>query len=187
MIKLNKDQQRQPIGGHHFNDNGFMIRGESFDEVVAKIKEYRLNNALPVGKPDMEVLQYYSDKYPFMVHNDDGTPPPKGPSKSYADWREWVWGLWRKPELRHVTGKEAAERWVECSMCPYNIPINTDGMEAKEIAKKAFLLRRGESVPKFIGFCACHRFDIGVASFLEAPGKRSGKKEDSETHPGCWV
>lgn len=188
MIKLNEGQKREPIGGHHFKEKGHMIKGETFDEVVSNLAQYRLDNSIPLGTPKMDVLKYYAAHFPFMVLIDENGKPPRDPNKDYVDWREWVWEMWRKPELRFITQKEAAERWIECSQCQHNRTLrNAESREGKEIVKKTFLLRRGENVPKFVGFCACHRLDIGIASFLEAPRQRSGKREDSEQPPQCWV
>lgn len=187
-IKLNPDQQRQPIGGHHFKENGHMLRGDTFDEVVSELATYRLNNSIPIGNPKQDVIAYYAEKFPYMVMLDEDPPEPIKRSEEYLAWRSWVWEMWKKPELRHVTTKEAAERWIECSQCPYNKSIlETVTREGREVSKKAFLLRRGENIPSFVGFCACHRFDIGVASLLENPASRSEKNKDTEQPAGCWV
>ncbi len=176
------------MGGHHFKEKGHLLRGSTFAEVVEALAQYRLDNAIPVGNPKMDVLQYYARHYPYMVLIDEHGKAPRDPNKDYIAWRDWVWEMWRRPELRFVTTKEAAERWIECSQCPHNRSLRgSETREGREVVKKTFLLRRGEEVPKFVGFCACHKFDIGVASFLETPRLRSGKNEDTQQPPSCWV
>lgn len=185
--QIRKGQQRLPLGGHHYNAHGIKFTGENHIEVYEKIIDYRLNNMIPVGDPEQEVLAYYYDNFPWMV-DPDPDAVAKRKSEHYLNWRSWVHRMWKNPLNRAVTNKEASIRWDVCKSCPHNLKLSVDNSpEGSETLRRAFLLRRGQAVPSHIGFCSLHSMDISVASFLEAPAAVSGKMKDAANHPGCWV
>lgn len=185
--RLRPGQQRIPLGGHHFNCHGMKFSGETHVEVYEKLLDYRLNNTIPIGDPEQEVLAYYAVESPWMV---DAMPdePARKKSEYYLHWRAWVQKLWKHPITRAVSPKEAAMRWPICEKCPHNIKLAVDASpEGAETLRRTFLMRRGHPVPNKIGFCSLHSFDIGVASFLEAPASVSGKLKDTAKYEDCWV
>lgn len=180
-------QQLRPHGGHHYFAHGIKFEGETHTEVVDKVSDYRLNNTIPIGNVEQEVLAYYADKFPWMVDAmEESDPAPK--NDYYAKWRAWIQRQWKNPLNRSITPKEAALRWAICERCPHNIKLAVDSSpEGSEMLRRAFLLRRGANISKKLGFCSLHQFDIGVASFLEAPASVSGKLKDTANYEGCWV
>lgn len=184
--KLNEHQQLRPHGGHHFTAHGILMKGDTLDEVVRQIKDYRINNAIPVGDPTDEVLQYYAAKWPFMVYPDEDAKEFR-PSVMKERWMKWVRVRWLKPSVKQITLKEAEARWKVCQFCPYNKPLTPVNDEQTAIARKAFMLRRGQTIPSNIGFCALHGADIGAMVFLEAPVEVSDKPKDAANHTNCWV
>ena len=120
MLKLNPDQLRQPHGGHHFLiPNGPAVKGESAKEVIKKITEYRINNGIPVGNPEEELLYFYALHWPYMVEPAEiGKPTEK--SSWFQDWARWVRKTWKNPPKKLITTKEASYRWDVCLTCPHN-------------------------------------------------------------------
>lgn len=186
-FRIRHGQQLRPHGGHHFYAHGIKFEGETHLHVYEKLREYRLNNMIPVGNVEQEVLAYYYEKFPWMVDAISSEEPvPK--NDYYARWRGWIHRMWKTPLNRAVTKKEAATRWAVCQGCPHNIKLSVDGSkEGSETLRRAFLLRRGHDIPPFLGFCSLHSFDLSVASFLEAPAEVSGKLKDTANYPGCWA
>lgn len=184
--KLRKGQQLRPHGGHHYKTNGIKFEGETMEEVRKKISDYRISNMIPVGYPEREILEYYADKFPWMV---DPIDVPEYVPKNfyYSQWRDWIHGLWKSPRTRFLTPTEAQLRWSVCLNCKHNIKLSVDGtQEGVETLRRAFLLRRGQNTSPKLGFCSLHLHDNSAASFLEAPIELSGKKKDSVNPPDCW-
>lgn len=185
--KLRPGQQLRPIGGHHFIEDGVKFEGDTPEEVVTKLSDYRLNNGAPIGQPMQELLSYYAKNWPFMVDEDYGAEPPQTPSLRLTKWVEWVRSMWGKPSLKQITPKEAVTRWEVCLICPANVQLDPSTPEQMETKRKAFMLRRGQDVPAKLGFCSCHRWDLPSAVFIEAPVVVSGKLKDAVQPPNCWV
>lgn len=187
MLKINKDQMRLPFGGHHYVENGHMLKGETFDEVKTKLTDYRLNNNNPVGNPGQDILAYYAVNFPWMVREDPTEMPEE--SENFIDWRAWVQKTWVKPPKKMLTSKEASFRWEVCKGCKFNQPIEQGHKPAEfeQITRKALLLRRGVKIPQELGYCCLHRFDLSVATFIETPRDHSEKSTSSPNHPSCWV
>src|SRR5258705_12465900 len=109
MLKLNLNSQRLPIGGHHFREKGYMMKGENLAEVVKKVEAFRLDNHHPIGNPEQDVLFYYAVHFPWIVIYDE-EPDPEFDS-DYKDWRDWLHKTWMLPPKKMVTVKEASLRW----------------------------------------------------------------------------
>lgn len=187
-LRLNRDQLRQPHGGHQFpNSDGRILTGDTFEEVVDKLKQYRTTNGIDAGDPEQEVLRHYARHWPYMVEIVDN-PKPERHSQAFYEWAYWVRGTWRKPPKKFITTKEAGDRWAVCLECPFNKEMDwEDTPEAKALAQRAYLMRRGVDVPKGLGYCALHKCDIGAMSFIATPVEFSGKDQEAENAPKCWV
>lgn len=188
MLRINPDQQRGPRGGHHFQvPNGPMLRDEEFKGLVKKLVDYRVNNLIPLGAPDQEILRYYEKEFPYVVQE---TPQAErgGLTEAFTAWARWVRRAWRTPPKKTITTKEASCRWEVCQKCKHNKPFNwSDTPESMAMSQRAFLLRRGLEVPNGLGFCDLHCCDISVMSFIDNP-KGFSEKPESESQPeSCWV
>lgn len=188
MITLNTDQQRLPIGGHHFHEAGMVVRAEKFDDLVRKVRDLRITNGHPVGDPKTEIIRYYAEAFPYMVHyGKEGFSVPKF-AENYVRYRLWVQTTWAIPPKKLVTTKEASYRWDVCKTCPFNLPKNWERTrESEEVDRRAYLLRSAIDIPEGLGFCSLHRADIGVLSFIEKPLEFSAKSKDKEDYEKCWV
>lgn len=187
MLKINKDQMRLPHGGHHYLEDDFMMKGDTFDEVKSKLAEFRLNNNRPVGNPGQDILAYYAVNFPYMVREDDTEIPEE--TNEFMSWRAWVQKTWVHPPKKTLTMKEASFRWDVCKTCPCNLPIESGQRpsEFEQITRKAFMLRKGAKIPSELGYCSLHHFDLGVATFIETPRDHSEQREDTPNYPRCWV
>ncbi len=188
MLSLNRAQQRLPIGGHQFPESGITLRGDTFDEVVKELTDFRLNNGKPLGNPKMEVLLYYAKNWPYMVKDDLRPNEEEKTNENYQRWMSWIHTMWKTPPVKLLTPKEASYRWDKCKECPMNKKKDwPSSPESGEVDRRAYLLRQGIEVPKDIGFCSCHAADVAILSFLEAPEKSSNKKKDETQPEQCWV
>lgn len=188
MLTLNKNQMRLPVGGHHFIENGVTIKGETFDEVVKRVREFRIANNITVANPEQEVLLFYAKNWPWMVK---GIPEAYQENEpvAYRQWRDWAQRLWNRPPDKVVTNKEAIERQSICEKCQFNSVNKWTGSksEVSAINRRMFILRRGEHVNQGVGFCSLHKWDNSVSTFLEQAEKFSAKEKDSTKPEACWV
>ncbi len=187
MLKINKDQMRLPIGGHHFPSHGNTFKGDTLVELVEKITEFRINNGINIGNPEQEVLTFYYKNWPYMVKEVDNTKNPDEESLRYIYWRSWIQKTWKNPPNKFASLKEASDRWTICETCPFNVKKDWDKTdESEELTRRSFLLSRGYVSPKSIGFCSLHNADIAAFSFIDAAKEFSAKK-DGGSHAACWV
>lgn len=185
MLKLNTNAKRQPYGGHHYPEYGVTFKGETASEVIKQVAKFRLSNNIPAGDPEQDVLLYYAKNWPWLVK---GSPFFRDTmvDADYDDWRAWIYDQWKNPGST-ITTKEASQRWEICAKCPFNKAFAwkaTD--EIGELKKRTFLLRRGVDIPLSLGFCARHRADLGVLTFLKEAEKFSKKKE-KDNFEACWL
>lgn len=187
MLQLNKDQQRLPIGGHHYPSYGMTFRGETMVEVAKKLGEYRLTNNYPIGEPQQDVLGYYAKNWPFMVKNVE-SEVIETQDDDYVNWRDWVFRTWKKPPSKFLSGAEIKPRLEVCETCPFNKEINwSRSEELTEVLKRAFILKRGMPTPENIGYCACHRADLSTLVFIENAAGFSNKLNETTEPKACWV
>jgi hypothetical protein len=186
MLKLKPNSKRAPYGGHHYPEYGMMFKGESFAEVVKKVKEFRISNNISLGNPEQDVLVFYVSHWPWLVEEDHESVEDEIPDQ-FREWRLWIQSTWRTPPTKLVTPTEAKLRWKVCETCPYNEQFkHEESQESSEITRRAFLLRRGLDAPDYLGFCACFKTDLGSLSYFDSPAKYV--KPTSVEKPGnCWV
>ena len=147
-LKLNTNQQVLPPGGHQFHSHSITFTADSFTALSRKVYDFRVNNMMPAGNPDAEILQYYLEKWPNMVELDDSE------SVEFSDlhfdvWARWLGRIWRNPPRSIVAIKEAEMRYETCKTCPKNTPFTwKETPETLALNQRAFLLRRGYERPK---------------------------------------
>jgi hypothetical protein len=186
MLKLKENQKRQPVGGHHFTSHSTTFKGDTFYDVVKKLRQFRLINGLPVGDPAQEVLNYYAKNWPFMVMVSEENPT-RVTKEEYVKWREWVQKTWENPPKKTITTKEAKLRWDVCLKCPFNKQFSWEGTdESAEITRRAFILRKGIEVPIGLGFCGLHSADLSVFVWIDNSKEFSSNKEEKQPSE-CWV
>ncbi len=184
---VNKKQKREPAGGHHFVIDGTTIKGETFDEVVTKVNEYRRNNNLPVGDTKRDITLFYAKNWPYMVIRSEVEYEPKIFEEGYIKWRDWVYKTWSNPPAKFITKKEAEDRWDVCKTCPFNKPKNFSASpELSEINRRTFLMSRGLEAPSFLGYCALHSADLPTLVYADNPATLLFEK-DNEPLENCWV
>ncbi len=188
MHRLKINQKRLPYGGHHFPEKGALIKGDSFEDVVDLLHNFRLINARPLGNARQEIIDYYSVKFPWMVELETKPIKQIPVDPDYKQWRDWIASVWGKPMGNAVSKKESSMRLEVCRTCPHNIPKNwNETEESIEFNRKALMLSRGNFVDEKYGFCSLHKADLGVLSFLESPLQVSGKDKDKQDYPACWL
>jgi hypothetical protein len=187
MLKLNKNQKRQPIGGHQFTQNGVTFQGETYAEVLDKVKRFRVVNCMPIGQPDQEILAHYAKHWPFMVQEDrEYVEIPK--DEDYTLWRKWIVEAWRNPPAKMLSLKEQSDRALICEKCQFNKKMDwIETNESAELSRRAFILRRGVSVASFLGFCSLHKADLSVFTFIDNHANQSETTKDAGKQVGCWL
>lgn len=187
MLCLNKKQKREPFGGHHFIINGTALKGETFDEVVGKIEEYRTNNNIPIGNAKNDLILFYAKNWPYMVTNSESEDCETVLPEGYIKWRDWVYRAWANPPAKFLTKKEAEDRWDTCKTCKFNKPKNfPKSKELTEVNRRAFLMSRGMEAPSFLGYCALHSADLPTLVYADNPTMLLFEK-DNEPLESCWV
>lgn len=187
MLKLKPDSKKSPVGGHHFIEKETTFKGDTFVELVKKLRDFRLHNNIPVGQPDQDILEFYAAYWPWLVKEDRETPPPDPMPSQYDRWMEWIDRTWSRPPGKFITSKEAKDRWAVCEKCPFNEQFKFDETdESAQLTRRSFLLRRGLDAPAHLGFCACHNADLASFSYFDKSKDFSSRK-DLEQPTNCWV
>ena len=106
-----------PVGGHQYSEHGFSCNAESFDEVVALLREYRENNTLVIGDPKNDVLLFYAGKFSNIVEEDFAVIESEQLSSITVNVNEQVEQLWRDRQCAKVRRDEQVRRSSICAGC----------------------------------------------------------------------
>jgi hypothetical protein len=182
MIVLKREMGHEIPGGHNYPiPGGPTVKGETVEELVDKISDYRVRNGLPVGNPMDEIITYYAEHYPWSVEEGERThkPPIEGlDERVYA----WLNAQWRNPPKELLHQEDIQKRMDTCQQCRFRcLQALAKGPASAEAARRAFLLARGNLGPDECGFCRYFGWDNRLACLLpELKPEKSAPK-------GCWL
>lgn len=185
-IQLKRNSMRQPFGGHHFEDRSVMFKADSFDELVEKIRDFRIANGIQVGNPSEEVLIYYAKNWPWLVE-EDKCPPKQRINERYDTWRNFIFGMKKTPIRKYANEREMRTRYETCEKCKYRKRVNPKEKDEFDALKaKIFVLCRGSMICGMDQFCDLHQAPIPVLLAAETtkdliPPKDGNGSED------CWI
>ena len=119
MLEVKRSHAKPPSGGHRFPiEGGGFLKGETPEEVLEKIEDYRAENALPLDDPETDLALYYLQIAKYLVKEVEGERA-KRPSQIIA---EAIMALWKShpkvmpsdspiPTLRAKTCDDCKMRW----------------------------------------------------------------------------
>jgi hypothetical protein len=185
-LKIKENSMRIPFGGHHFKDRAITFKADSFDELVEKIRDFRIANSVKVGNPEEEILIYYAKNWPWLVEED---PEPEEPTKNprYEKWRDFIFGMKKTPIRKYANDKEIRNRYETCEKCKFRkkvIPTDKDEFEA--LKQKVFVFCRGSMVCGMDQFCDLHQAPIPVLLAPETT-KDLIPPKDGNGSAECWI
>lgn len=187
-----------PPGGFHYieqiNGRELKLESTSVESVQELLLRYRLNNGLPVGNPQQDVVDYICNNWPHFCT--DATEPyltPANPmpreahlSRRVSDWTVKLWELGAKNE---ISAQEADRRASICAACPLNADYHGGAcgpcVESLERLGFIWLRSRATRFDDKLGGCrACGQFNkLGVQA-----GKLPDMSDEDRAalDPKCW-
>jgi DNA-directed RNA polymerase subunit RPC12/RpoP len=186
MLRLKSNSMKLPIGGHHFVERSITFKAESFEDLAEKVRDFRLNNSIPIGDVENDILLYYANNWPWLVEEDPEQVSVKK-NDLYDKWRDWAFGAKKRPIRKFVTDKEMALRYETCKECPYRVTIKPKHRDEYDaIMRKIFAYARGSMVCESNQFCRLHSVGIPVLLAADSP-KEVLPMKDGQSHPKCWI
>jgi len=185
-LRLKENSMRIPFGGHHFKDRAIMFKADSFDELVDKIRVFRIANSVKVGNPEEEILIYYAKNWPWLVE-ENPEPEETKENPRYEKWRDFIFGMKKTPIRKYANEREMRTRYETCEKCKYRKRVNPKERDEFDALKaKIFVLCRGSMICGMDQFCDLHQAPIPVLLAAETtkdliPPKDGNGSED------CWI
>jgi hypothetical protein len=181
-IKFKDRLAMQPAGGWHFIENGTTFQGDTPEEVISKVSDYRVRNGIAQGDPRADLLHFVATRWPNLVTIDDGPPVTVVENPIYEHGWNWLVSLTHYTNPGDVPFQQAEEQKRICSECPLNIPYpKGDDVLKTDFERRSFLMRKGRSSD--LGFCFHHRWDNRVAVFRN----RNAINAQPDSPPFCWM
>jgi hypothetical protein len=208
-----------PPGGWHFHEEGRAendpIRGDTHDDLVARLRNDRAQNHRPIGDPEAEVDSYICGKWPHVcgARPLSGPPPKQGdddeaPKQEYGrpvvkKLSERV-GSWlatryaRINSLDCVAAPEAERRAGICSRCSANVvdwrsrtirDCPGCAVQIENLDALAYKIRKGKDVMQAKRLGACNQFghDNNTAVWMGENGLKHAKHWQAGCPSPCWL
>lgn len=185
-IQLKRNSMRQPFGGHHFAEKSITFKAESFDDLVGKVRDFRIANGIKVGSPEEDILIYYAKNWPWLVE-EDKCPPKRQTNERYDKWSEFILRIKKSPIRKYANDKDMRIRYETCEKCKFRKKIQArDKDEFNALKQKVFVSCRGLMICDMDQFCDLHQAPIPVLLAADSPREVLPKK-DGNTAPECWI
>ncbi len=175
-----------PKDGYFFKEqDGTMIRGKKWGEVVSKVAAYRSRAKLAPGEPAREVIAQACTRNPsFCFQQGTITIAPRVTLKARV--LKWLNGLLQVPkaELEYVSPALAKERSQICASCPQNQSL---GVTSCSSCKQAFgefrkqLIGSARVRDQRLGGCQILASDLTTAVHLDEV-----RVDNTELPAHCW-
>jgi hypothetical protein len=196
-------------GWHFFDGDGTKVEGNSHDELVKNVIQYRISNNFPTGNPEVEVDTQICARQPSVCgagyQEANFTDAPAKlygqPLKRRLIDRIAQWTANRTSRLgavHYVPAEEAQRRAAICAACPQNT-LTWKSEATKDCAPcrerisaleiQSFKLKKGNQLPieKRLGACRALGHINEVAIWLEEPQLRHRKYFLNDTPSVCWL
>lgn len=164
-----------PKDGFIFTEaDGTRIRAANWRAVIKRVVEYRAQNRLPAGDPEMEIMAQACSRQPNICFEDRGSAPVPKPAKTLKarvlQWLNHFLQLQQKDPLSYVDAKTAAGRAAICAKCPKNTPLGVNTCSTCKQALAEFrksLLGGGRARDSRLGGCEVLGTDLTTAVHLD--------------------
>lgn len=173
-----------PKDGYHFVEkDGTIIRGKSWNDVVARTSQYRKRNRLPIGDPVAEVNSQACDRNPVACQESPDPATQKALKVASLKGRVmgWLSSLrGRKQELLFGDEQNMRARADVCAGCPAHAGI-TGGCGACKKALKELRtdLLGDRPLDSRVAGCTVLGEDVAVSTWIDQP------TVDNPELPGC--
>lgn len=205
-MPLEFNRNLHPPLGHVFkNTDGVKFRGRSWEDLAAKVTEYRAANGFPVGDVMAEITAQVCKSSPSFCRDTSvprkpsqsprqrppdaprpQTPVPRGKGNMVARVTNWIHTLIaakRKGTISFVSKTEAKRRRAICAACPKQISVtgSCGGCMASLAQAKGVVLSGNADVEKPIAGCKVLGEDASVSVYIVlAPNP------DPALPANCW-
>lgn len=182
-MRLKRNLASSPPGGWHYPEEETILRGKTPEEVITRIRTYRLQNAKSVGDPNHDFIQFVAMHWPqFISYAHEDLSSEELEAEILSDLRGWLIEMARKPQSVNL-----AEVWDHnfktCLRCPHNQPVPTSPQDvAQDVERRAFMLARGIEM-EGVGCCTLQHWDNRVACVLD----RKALNPESHVPAFCWL
>lgn len=188
-----------PPRGHHYIQDGTMIKGYSAANIVDKIGQFRIANQIDYGNPQEDYEAYLCSEFPRLCapSYDEGEAEAMAddtPSQVPAldEVRRWAkLTAYRRSKWGQLETTETAEaRSQTCSTCPLHKEIRSLSLCnpcISELDRQSVLLREGRKLNTNPGYCSATFQDNRSAVFLPKAGLERSLERVEETVPECWL
>lgn len=205
-MSLEFNKNLHPPLGHVFkNTDGTKFRGRNWEELTAKVTEYRTVNGFPVGDVMAEIIAQVCKSSPSFcrdssvprkpsqtprVRPPDAPRPqvavPKGKGNMVARVTNWIHSLIaakRKGAISFVSKSEGKRRRTICASCPKltSVSGSCGGCMTALSQAKGVVLAGNADVEKPIAGCKVLGEDVSVSAYIVlAPNP------DPSLPANCW-
>lgn len=176
-MSIRPNQNLYPDGGYIFIEgDGTRFRGESWRDLIAKVKSYRERNKKPPGNPEDEVFSQYCVRMPSHCKDMRHVPVQSaGHSltlnqrviQSIANLMEWK----RRAPIARVPDSEAAERAAICASCPRQKTLVQSCQQCLTTVKHGRKVILDGAPSQHQGLLACEALgeDLPITVHIEQP------------------
>ena len=185
-LRLKENSMRIPFGGHHFKDRAVMFKAEAFDELVGKVRDFRIANGIKIGNPEEEILIYYAKNWPWLVEENPEQQITKE-NPRYDKWRDFIFAMKKTPIRKYANDREIRTRYETCEKCKFRKKVTPrDKDEFEALKQKVFVFCRGSMVCGMDQFCDLHQAPIPVLLAPETT-KDLLPPKDGNGSADCWI
>ena len=180
-LRINR-KHMSPPPGYSFPIGDSVLVDDTVDGLIAKVIQYRNNNATPVGDPENDIAVFLQKTSPWMVYSI--TQDSDGDDGSDEELlRGYVNDMWKCMPLERPEHNVVKDRFTQCESCiHYRKQFADDEVCRKVIVMSPVVSGIVKSRVQY-GFCNHHLWSCAVACSIKDPSAMANPKQ----YGGCWI
>jgi hypothetical protein len=189
-----------PPGGYHFPvAAGITVIGSSWDDLIDRVRQWRIDNGKNIGHPREEILAYFEKTWPSSIRylstpvltSEDGAEPTGSQDDPFSRTMRWLNRLRdRLPmgggEIAHDDDIE--KRKAACEKCPKHKPLTVPCTKCSGSLNTAIAaVTKGKVTDTSGGYCKVLGAPCGVLQVLQPSNLGLSASSKAAVWGGCWL
>ena len=180
-----------PPGGWQYPEGENTVRGDTHEDLIAKLTAYRIANQIVLGNPEQDIERYVCQQFPSYCGTDSNQlPPPRTAPRTFRERvTSWAANRYQYAGGIELEDEETAEARAQvCVNCPSNQEWRAGCPPCIAATERTLLvINQNRKTKTVVLGCAIAGHENQTACYLPPKHLKHKNQYLSQLPPRCWM